>query len=302
MKRIITVFLIIILFSGCSFSKVYTDAIEQTEEHLVNEEFNQAYESIQIALEEKPEDNVALNIETGLLKYQELKKYKEKRDWDKVSDIINSFGTLDSVHPKLKKEIDETKKIMLEQVSLEKQVTDSLAEIKSYLDEDLYEEADNHLAKLEQNKDYEFAKTEIASMREQYVELYKKFKKEEKIAEKKEQLNKLLLKFKAELDEADKIKSKMKNIKKKNEYNDTLQALNETEKAYDDVLNNVYQSIIKEFPKKEESLREVQREWLVSYEAEIQDIGYRINELEALDRSINLKEERTKELLAEFFQ
>lgn len=301
MKRIITVFLIIILVSGCSFSKVYTDAIEQTENHLVNEEFDQAYDSIQVALNEKPEDNVALNIETGLLKYQELEKFKEKREWDKVSDVIDSFGTLDSVHPKLKKEIDETKKIMIEQVNLEKQVINKLSEIQANIDDDLYDEANILLKELEENKEIEFAKTEVVSMREIYTKSYKKYEEEEKLAKKKKKLDNLLLEYESDLTKAEKSKNKLNDIKKENQYDSTLQASNETEKAYDEVLNKVYQSIIKEFPKEEDNLREVQREWLANYEAEIQNTRYQFNELEALEKSIKLKEARTKELLTEYF-
>ncbi len=301
MKRIITVFLIIILVSGCSFSKVYTDAIEETENHLVNEEFDQAYDSIQVALNEKPEDNVALNIETGLLKYQELEKFKEKRDWDKVSDVIDSFGTLDSVHPKLKKEIDETKKVMIEQVNLEKQVTNKLSEIQANIDDDLYDEANILLKELEENKEIEFAKAEVVSMREVYTKSYKKFEEEEKLAKKKKKLDTLLLKYESDLTKAEKSKNKLKDIKKENQYDSILQALNETEEVYDEILNKVYQSIIKEFPKEEDSLRTVQREWLANYEAEIQNIRYQFNELEALEKSIKLKEARTKELLTKYF-
>ena len=294
--------LIIILISGCSFSKVYTDAIEQTEEHLVNEQFDKAYDSIQVALNEKPEDNVALNIETGLLKYQELEKLKEKREWDKVSDVIDSFGTLDSVHPKLKKEIDETKKIMIEQVNLEKQTENKLSQIQSNIDDDLYDEANILLKELEENGEIGFAKPEVVSMREIYTKSLNEFKDEEKLAKKKEKLDNLLSEYENELTKTEKSKNKLKDIKKKNQYDITLQALIETEEAYDEVLNKVYQSIIKEFPKEEESLREVQREWLANYETEIQNIRYLFNELEALEKSITLKEKRTKELLTEYFK
>lgn len=301
LKRIITVFFIIAIVSGCSFGKVYTDAIEQTDEYLANEQFDEAYKSIQVALEEKPEDDVALNIQSGLLKYQEFEKYKETRDWDNVSKVIDSFGTLDSVHPKLKKQVDEIKKYMVEQVNLENQVSNNLEKIESNIDDHLFEEADTILRELEEDENVGYAKEEVTSMREQYEAEHKKFKEEEKKVKRKEKLDNLLLGYEKEMVEAEKNEKKMNEIKKREQEDQTLLALNKTETAYDDILNEVYQTIIKEFPKKENKLREVQREWLINYEDEVLDARYNYGEKKELETSIKIKKERTKELLADYF-
>ncbi len=302
MKRVTAILFVLMLISGCSFSKVYTDAIEETEEHLNNEEFDQALESVEIALNEKEDDDVALNIESGLLKYQELKKQQAKRNWGNVSDVINSFGTLDSVHPKLKKQVDEINKVMLEQVNLETQLSDGLEQVKSNLDNDLFEEADSLLVKFETDEAFKFGEAEISSARENYEQKFKAFKKEEKKADREKELKELSLEHEKKLTEAEKKESKMKKVKKDHKSDKILQTLNETEAAYDKVLNEVYQSIIKEFPKEEETLREIQREWLHNYEEEIYEVRYKSGEYKAIEFSIQTKKKRTKELLNEYFK
>lgn len=297
----LTVFFILTIVSGCSFGKVYTDAIEQTDEYLVNEQFDKAYESIQIALDEKPEDDVALNIESGLLKYKELEKYKEKREWDKVSEVINSFGTLDSVHPKLKKQVDETKKYMTEQVNLEEQISEDVTNIKASIDNNMFEEADIILSELETNSEIEFAREDIISIREEYNRAYAKYIEEEKKAKRKQQLDNILLKFEKKLVEAETLEKELEKHKKLNNQEKPIQALNKIEITYDDLLNDVYQTIIEEFPKKEEKLREVQREWLANYENERINTRYNHGDIKELEASVRLKKERTKELLSEYF-
>lgn len=298
MKRVTAIIFILVLISGCSFSKVYTDAIEQTEEHLKTEEFNEALKSIQIALNEKEEDDVALNIESGLLKYRELKKQEEKRDWESVSNVIDSFGTLDSVHPKLKKQVDEINKLMLEQVNLETQLSDDLAKIKSDLDNDLFEDADLLLINLETNKEFDFAQEKILSTRKNYEKQLEVFKKVERELERKKEMEALLLRHKKKLTEAEKKEAK---LKQREQSEKSLQALNETEAAYDGVLNEVYQSIIKESPEKEDSLRDIQRQWLLEYEKELYEVRYNSDDYKAIEFSIKTKKERIKELLNEYY-
>ena len=297
----LTVFFILTIVSGCSFGKVYTDAIEQTDEYLVNEQFDKAFESIQIALDEKPEDDVALNIESGLLKYKELEKYKEKREWAKVSEVINSFGTLDSVHPKLKKQVDETKKYMTEQVNLEEQISEDVTNIKASIDNNKFEEADIILSELETNSEIEFAREDIISIREEYNRAYAKYIEEEKKAKRKQQLDNILLKFEKKLVEAETLEKELEKHKKLNNQEKSIQALNKIEITYDDLLNDVYQTIIEEFPKKEEKLREVQREWLANYENERLNTRCNHGDIKELEASVRLKKERTKELLSEYF-
>ncbi len=294
LKRLIPVFIVFAIISGCSFSKDYTDAIKQTDEYLENEQFDQAYDSIQRALKEKPEDDVALNIESGLLKYQKLLEYQEKREWEEVSNVITSFGTLDSVHPKLKKQVDQVKKNMLEQTKLEKKVTNNLEEIKSLIDKNLYEDADNLLVELEDNKDINFANKEIKQMRELYNKQYEQYKIDEKEAKRKEKLDKLLLRYESDI-------IKVEKIEKENESNDSIAMLTKIEKRYDDVLNEVYQSIIKEFKDEEEELRSVQREWLANYENEMREKRNINGDKQALKYSIKAKKERTQELLNKYF-
>ena len=73
------------------------------------------------------------------------------------------------------------------------------------------------------------------------------------------------------------------------------------EKKYDDVLNEVYQSIIKEFKDEEEELRSVQREWLANYENEMREKRNLNGNKQALKYSIKAKKERTQELLNKYF-
>src|SRR5699024_634867 len=248
------IFLLLII-SGCSFSKVYTDAIEETEEHLNNEEFDQALESVEIALNEKEDDDVALNIESGLLKYQKLINYKEQRNWEETEEVINSFGTLDSVHPKLKKQVDKINKEMLEQIELERQLENDLKKAKTKLNNDQLDEANAILERLE--------------------------------------------KYEKELTE---LETKTSKIKQKNKEDQSFNRLNEVEKDYDDLLNEVYQKIIKELPKKEEELREIQREWLVNFESKLYEVRYNSGDYKAVEYSIKNKKKRINELLNNYLK
>lgn len=294
LKRLVSVIILFAIISGCSFSEDYTDAIKQTDEYLENEQFDKAHDSIQRALEEKPEDDVALNIESGLLKYQKLLKYQEKREWEEVSNVINSFGTLDSVHPKLKKQVDQVKKNMSEQTKLEKKVTNNLEKINSLITKNLYEDADKLLVELEDNEDINFANKEIKQMRELYDKQYKQYKVDEKEAKRKEELDNLLLRYESDIIKAEK-------LEKENQSNNSIAMLAKIEESYDDVLNEVYQSIIKEFKDEEEELRNIQREWLTNYEDKMRAKQNINGDKKALKYSIKAKKERTQELLNKYF-
>ena len=292
MKRVTAIIFLLLIISGCSFSKVYTDAIEETEEHLNNEEFDQALESVEIALNEKEDDDVALNIESGLLKYQKLINYKEQRNWEETEEVINSFGTLDSVHPKLKKQVDKINKEMLEQIELERQLENDLKKAKTKLNNDQFDEADALLEGLESNASFKFADEKIKLVRENYDEKYKSFKKDEKKAE-------LLSKYEKELTE---LETKTSKIKQKNKEDQSFNRLNDVEKDYDDLLNEVYQKIIKELPKKEEELREIQREWLVNFESKLYEVRYNSGDYKAVEYSIKNKKKRINELLNNYLK
>lgn len=67
------------------------------------------------------------------------------------------------------------------------------------------------------------------------------------------------------------------------------------------MLNEVYQSIIKEFKDEEEELRSVQREWLANYENEMREKRNLNGNKQALKYSIKAKKERTQELLNKYF-
>src|SRR5690625_1841408 len=98
---------------------------------------------------------------------------------------------------------------------------------------------------IESNTSCKFADEKIKLVRKKYDEKYKSFKKDEKKAE-------LLSKYEKELTE---LETKTSKIKQKNKEDQSFNRLNDVEKDYDDLLNEVYQKIIKELHKKEEELR-----------------------------------------------
>src|SRR5699024_12618846 len=125
-------------------------------------------------------------------------------------------------------------------------------------------ETDALLECLKSNTSYKFADEKIKHICEKYDEKYKYFKKDEKKAE-------LISKYEKELTQ---LETKTSKIKQKNKEDQSFNRLNEVEKDYDDLLNEVYQKIIKELPKKEEELREIQREWLVNFESKLYEVRY----------------------------
>lgn len=302
LKRVTIVLFVLILVAGCSFSKVYTDAIEETEEHLNNEEFDQALKTVKIALNEKKEDDVALNIKSGLLKYKELTQQQEKRNWENVTDVINSFGTLDSVHPKLKKQVDEINKQMLIETNLETELAEGLEQVKSDLDNSLFEEANTLLNSFETNEEFKFAEKEINIARKEYDQQFETFKEKEKTADRNKELKELSVKYEKKLTKTQKMEDNMKVLKKGDSSEKFIQALVDTEVAYDKILNQIYKLIIKEYPKEEDKIREEQRTWLSNYEEDVNEIRYKSGEYDAMEFSVQSKKERTKKLLNEYLK
>lgn len=293
MKRLLSLLLLLLVFTGCSFAKEYTDAMELTEDNLTNEAFDDALVSIELALNEKPEDEIALNIKAGLQTYNKLEKHTEKREWKEAADTIDSFALLDSVHPKIIKRIDANKKIMNEQVKLEKNLVKSILKINEHMEKKSFKDAEQLLAEIELNNDYHFANDEIEKVRVDFNEKYTLFKKEEEIAREKEKYNDILLKHEASLSEAKKVEHSLGD-----NVDTDYPTLKKTEKTYDEILNEVYQDVIKAMPKEEDKLREKQREWLQDYEQSMMEIS---SENTRLESSYKLKKERTLELLKEYF-
>src|SRR5699024_2570507 len=151
-----------------------------------------------------------------------------------------------------------------------------LKKAKTKLNNDHFDEADALLEGLESNTSFKFADEKIKLVRENYDEKYKSFKKDEKKAE-------LLSKYEKELTE---LETKTSKIKQKNKEDQSFNRLNDVEKDYDDLLNEVYQKIIKELPKKEEELRKIQREWIVNFESKLYEVRYNSGDYKTVEYSI----------------
>src|SRR5699024_748098 len=83
----------------------------------------------------------------------------------------------DSVHPKLKKQVDKINKEMLEQIELERQLENDLKKAKTKLNNDQFDEADALLEGLESNASFKFADEKIKLVLENYDEKYIYLKK-----------------------------------------------------------------------------------------------------------------------------
>src|SRR5699024_9169200 len=174
----------------------------------------------------------------------------------------------------------------------ERQIKNEVKKAKTKLNNNNSNEADALLESLESNTSFKFADEKIKHVRENYDEKYKSFKKDEKKAE-------LLSKYEKELTE---LETKTSKIKQKNKEDQSFNRLNDEEKDYDDLLNEVYQKIIKEIHKKEEELKEIQREWLVNFESKLYEVRYNSGDYKAVKYSIKNKKKRINELLNNYLK
>lgn len=268
MKRLLLLSVLLIV-SACSFGHVYTNAIEEAEAFLTEKKYDEALKSVQIALEEKPEDEVALNIKSGLDLLKRLEDAEKKKDWDTVEKTIDEFAKLDSVHPSIMKDIDAIKATMKEDQAIQKELANAELELERLVGNSNFIEAEMLLEILLLDERYasyidelEHLKTEFKSELEVHQNKLEKENKEIKLAEKKEV-------YQVELKNLDKNEKKLNKITEQEKFNKELSK----EISHTDVLlNQLYADILDLHAKEAEVIREDQIDWYLGYDLELQKI------------------------------
>ncbi|ARF18028.1 lysozyme inhibitor LprI family protein [Sporosarcina ureae] len=122
MKKIGIVFLLVFLLTGCS-NGTFNQAMEQGKLALANGEYEKALSSVELALDEKPNDQEALAMEKDLKGFHSVKKEMKDGDWESALETAEGMLGQEKLAIGLRKPLEE----MIETVKMNQEVSAKVA-------------------------------------------------------------------------------------------------------------------------------------------------------------------------------
>ncbi|WP_053178225.1 lysozyme inhibitor LprI family protein [Peribacillus loiseleuriae] len=309
---------IILLLAGCGTS-AYANAMKDATSEVENGEYEKALKSLDVALEEKPEDKEARTLYENIKALNQVKEAIDGTDWEVALTKAKNLLKEDRLAKGIKAEAEQYITQAESELAANKEDMNSKEEVvaESGTNASEKEEAVN----TEEKPTAEKAKSNIA-VSEKEVEA----NTEKKSIDKTEKANSELAASKEEVTNKEKEKAaseREKYLKKLNdikkglaEFDNALagtqvemtQAKGEIFKRWDTALNEIYGALENQLStSKFESLREEQRKWLtyrdeVAKENSLKFEGGTMASLEYISTQARLTEERCYELVEGYME
>ena len=264
--------LLAVVLAGCSNS-TYEKSMEEAKLALAAEEFDKATSYYELALEEKPKDEEAKKVYEQLVSFQVIKEEAEQDNWIDVIKQSNDLLTDSSLPSSLKQEVETYLKNAQESINHKKTIANKIVEITKMINDERYEEAQNEIELLQQNKSM---KTSLVAYQQDLNDLVSKLNTA--LNNQKEEAEKQVIQKRAEET------AKKPAVSQQNTYLDRMNTLTDEQDypkenlettvsqmeyvykwygIWDDLLNEIYGDLQKQLSTSQmEKLRTNQRQWI----------------------------------------
>lgn len=274
LKQLFAVTIMAGMLVGCSNS-TFDKAVEQSKLSIANEDYDKAMASIELALNEKPNEQKANAIKIDLIAFQLIKKEMKAGQWDsalkQAEDLLQKEELIIGLRNPVEKQVD----IVKENLELSAKLSAHLLDIEKSFKLGELKEAQSTIDDLQKSKTTQEVmdnfSEQLASL-EKRLETELNKQQETIIKPSKTEVNKLddkktgadtQQKYMGKLDSIEHGMTDLDYLYLKGITSDMNQAESERYKRWDVALNEIYGLLKKELSKNEMNLlRAEQRDWI----------------------------------------
>jgi len=181
MKKILFILSVMLFLAGCG-NEVYDKAMDQAKLAIANGEFDKAMSSLELALDEKPNDEEAKQSYEQLVSLSKVEEATEKGNWEEAITIINELLEDKELPTSIEGQLKEYRKTAEVGLEHDKLVSEKMKEIKELIEKKKFSEAQDAIKEIRED---ESLKTELMRVSEELTELEKEVSEE--ITKQKEQ-------------------------------------------------------------------------------------------------------------------
>lgn len=192
-KKIITISIVVILIVAggiLGFSKYKESKIQKMVdkgiEYLNQKEYEKAITTLDLVLDEKPNDDEALKLKNMVDKYLEAKKSFDNGDVEKANKLIDEIGKEDSNYKGFESDVNNLKDQINAYMEKNKEIDENINKVRSLINENKYNDAEDIINKLEKDKLNDIQKKQVSDLKERVNSELDKQKVEKKVKKEKE--------------------------------------------------------------------------------------------------------------------
>lgn len=148
--------------------------------YLNQKEYEKAITTFDLALEEKSNDNEALQLKNMVDKYLGAKKSFDNGDVENANKLINEIGQEASNYKEFESDVNNLKNQINTDVKKNKEIDDNINKVRSLINEKKYNDAKNIIDKLEKEKLSDIQKQQVSDLKGRVNSELDKQKSEEK--------------------------------------------------------------------------------------------------------------------------
>lgn len=191
-KKIITISIVVILIVAggiLGFSKYKESKMQEMVDkgvgYLNQKEYEKAITTLDLALDEKPNDDEALKLKNMVDKYIEAKKSFDNGDVENANKLINEIGQEASSYKEFESDVNNLKNQINTDMKKTKEIDDNINKVRSLINEKKYSDAKNIIDRLEKEKLSDIQKQQVSDLKGRVNSELDKQKSEEKAKQEK---------------------------------------------------------------------------------------------------------------------
>ncbi|GAA0860250.1 hypothetical protein GCM10008916_25750 [Clostridium nitritogenes] len=193
-KKIITISIVVILIVAggiLGFSKYKESKMQEMVDkgvgYLNQKEYEKAITTLDLALDEKPNDDKALKLKNMVDKYIEAKKSFDNGDVEKANKLIDEIDKEDSNYKGFEEDVNNLRNQINTYMKKNKEMDENINKVRNLINENKYNDAKNIIDKLEKEKLSDIQKQQVSDLKGRVKSELDKQKLEEKEKQEKQE-------------------------------------------------------------------------------------------------------------------